>query len=358
MQPPPAPPPKWFWYLACGGTIALLWIILFGWFPYTAGYEATERSLFRFVRSGWGSGDGQWEHCIFVPFITMGLIWWSRKKFHTLPVAPATGGILLFALAMLLYWIGFLIDQRYLGYAAMQGLTGALIVWFLGWQHFRVLFFPWLFLVFMWPVIFLDNALAFPLREIMSHLSHHFLNLIGIENVQRGTAILSAPVPTEGIAEGSRFSLDVANPCSGIRSLFALMMVSALYGYLILPTSHFFSQWRQKSPWRDFLASGLDAWRQWLLFASALPLAVAGNILRIILLTFGTLAFGTEFAIGESIDNPSGFHIFAGFAVFALALVGMVFLGKIMVWIPEKIALLRKGEWKTPTSKEEEIITY
>lgn len=352
----PPPPSRSTIYLSLIATLSVLWAALFFWFPYTAGYLFTDKSLFSFVRNGWGAGDGQWEHCIFVPFLVVGLIWWKRKKLAEIPIAPANAGLLILGIAFFLYWVGYAVDQRYLGYAGLQMMTGALAVWFLGWSQFRSLFFPWLFLTFMWPILFLDDMLALPLREIMSALSNDILNLIGLDNIQRGTAILSAADPANGLAEGERFSLDVANPCSGIRSLFALMMVSALYGYLVLPTSHFFQQWRSKSSWRDFLVSGFDAWRQWLLFACSLPLAVAGNILRIILLTFGTLAFGQEFAIGKGLDDPSAFHLFAGFAVFALALVGMVLIGRLAVKLPKHIHEVRSG---APTAqKEEEVISY
>ncbi len=359
MTSPDPVAPRWSAYAGCALTLGLLWYFLFAWFPYTAGYEFSDKSLFQFVRSGWGSGDGQWEHCVLVPFIALGLVWWRRKQLSALPIDPANGALLLLAASLFFYWVGFVVDQRYLGYLGLQGMTGAVIAWSLGWRQFRVLFFPWLFLLFMWPVLFLDNMLAFPLRQIMSALSHIILNVFGVDNIQRGTAILSAAIPAEGVAEGARFSLDVANPCSGIRSLFALMMVSALYGYLVLPTSRFFTVWREKSAWRDFLASGADAWRQWVIFACALPLAVAGNILRILLLTFGTMAFGSEFAIGLSEDDPSGFHMFAGFAVFALALVGMVALGKLLVVLPTFLDRLRRGEWRSkPGGEEESVITY
>ena len=49
-----------------------------------------------------------------------------------------------------------------------------------------------------------------------------------------GEALQSAAEAERGLALGDRFSLDSDKKCSGINSLFALMMISALLGYLAL----------------------------------------------------------------------------------------------------------------------------
>ncbi len=156
------------------------------------------------------------------------------------------------------------------------------------------------FLVFLYPLPFLDNWIALPLRLVMSDASVHTLNLMGIGAVKSGSSILSASDPVAGIPVGARFSVDVAAACSGIRSLFALMMVSALFGHLT-----------QK---------GLV--RQSLLFLSSIPLAVLANLVRIIMLTVGTLAMGAATAIGTN-EKPSFFHELAGYIVFAVGLGGL-----------------------------------
>jgi exosortase len=188
---------------------------------------------------------------------------------------------------------------------------GALILWFFGWDFFKWIAFPYLFLFFAWPMPFLDMV-AFKLRVLMSAFSHGFLNLIGIEAIRVGTAIVSAPDFSYGIPQGAKFSLDVADPCSGIRSLFALTMVTALMAY--------FTQNK--------------IWKQWVLFICAVPLAVAGNFVRILMLTFGTLLFGSEAAIG-TLEHPSFYHMLSGYVVFIIALGGALVIG----W-------LLNGGWK------------
>ena len=69
-------------------------------------------------------------------------------------------------------------------------------------------------------------------------------------------------------------------------------------------------------------------WKKWVLFLCAPPLAVAGNLARIIMLTIGTVAFGSEFALGKNpLENPSWFHLAAGYLVFLVALCGMMGVG-------------------------------
>ncbi|MCS7009180.1 MAG: exosortase/archaeosortase family protein, partial [Chthoniobacterales bacterium] len=206
---------------------------------------------------------------------------------------------------LLLYWAGERVDNHYIGYAAMQILVCAWILLGFGWKYLLALLFPWLFLFFLWPLIFLETYLAFPLRLVMSEVSVQVLNWIGIDAMKVGTAIVSAPDEIAGLKAGERFSVDVADPCSGIRSLFALMMVSALYGFFT------FREW----------------WKHLLIFLSSIPLAIAGNLFRILLLTVGTLVFGTEFAIGKGIDEPSAYHMIAGFFVFMVAIGGMLIIG-------------------------------
>ena len=282
-------------------------VVLVAIFPYNAGYGFERMPMLKSLREFWSGED--WEHCVLVPFIAGFLVWWKRKEFAAVPIQPATiGGLGVLALAMAFYIAGYKTDINYLGFAGIQLFVAGLILWFLGWRWMVALAFIWMFLAFMWPLIFLQDTLAFRLRVIMSAASTDVLNFIGLHAMQRGTAVLSAPDLLMGLPAGARFSVDVADPCSGIRSLFALMMVSALYGYLTL------NSW----------------WKHSLFFLCSIPLAVAGNLVRIIMLTVGVLAVGPEKALGTEAD-PSFFHMLAGYVVFAVAIVGMLAVNWILL---------------------------
>lgn len=275
---------------------------LFAWFPYAAGYGAHRVNMFEFMMWVWKNPE--WEHCWLVPLAVIGLLIYRRKSLAVLPVKGCWLGLLGLLATLFIYWVGYLADNIYIGYASLLAFLASTVLWVMGWQWLKALLFPIGFLVFMFPLPFMDNFLAFPLRIFMSSLSVGFLNMIGLACIQSGTAIVSAPDFTANLAAGQRFAVDVADPCSGIRSLFALMMVSALYGYIAMDRP----------------------WKKWVIFLSSIPLAVAGNFARIIMLTLGTLTLGPETAIG-TLEEPSMFHMVSGFLVFGVALGGMLAVG-------------------------------
>lgn len=287
-------------FLITGG---LVLFFLYAWLPYASGYADTRISIFKFAQALWNTGE-DWQHCYLVPFGVIGMIYYCRKSLLEIPISTSWLGIPVLTFGLFVYWIGFRADNVYIGYASFQIVVAGIILWLLGLNWMKALFYPWAFLVFLFPLTFLDNLVAFPLRMVMSQASVTVLNLIGIASVKSGTAILSAPDTIAGLRAGQAFSVDVADPCSGIRSLFALMMVSALYG--------FFTQ--------------TQLWKRAVIFFCSIPLAVAGNLARILMLTIGTIVMGPEIAIG-SLEHPTLFHMVAGYLVFIVALAGMLGVG-------------------------------
>lgn len=282
-------------------SLAALWL-LYAWNPYAFGYGAHMVTVLHFANTVWQGED--WQHCYLVPIAIVAMVWIERKNLPKTGFTKSWTGLAVAVLGLFVYWVGYRADNVFIAYASFQILTGGLILWLLGWTWAKALFIPWAFMLFLFPLTFLDNLIAFPLRMIMSEASVHVLNFFGIACIKSGTGILSAPDAISGIRAGARFSVDVANPCSGIRSLFALMMVSALYGY--------------------FTQKG--ALRKVVIFLSSIPLAIAGNLARILMLTIGTIALGPEIAIG-TLEKPTFFHMLAGYIVFAVALLGMLGVG-------------------------------
>lgn len=277
---------------------------LFAYFPYASGYGDRRVNVFEFMAYVWKNPE--WEHCWLVPLAAIGIVIYKRKSLGALPVEGSWLGLAALVASFGLYWIGYLADNVYVGYASLLAMVASCVLWLLGREWLKALAFPIAFLIFMFPLPAMDEW-AVELRKVMSALSAGFLNLVGLPVVQNGTSLVSAPDFAAGLPAGARFAVEVANPCSGIRSLFALMMVSALYGYLTM-----------RRPWQ-----------KWAIFLSSLPLAIAGNFARIIMLTVGTVALGANVAIGTE-HEPTFFHMAAGFLVFGVALGGMVLLGNLL----------------------------
>lgn len=293
--------------LACAG---VLLVVVLGVFPYQH-WDFVVRSsvLGGIVKKA--QQDSEWWFCLVTPFLVGWLVWRMREELAKLPMNGSWLGTPALVLGMLFYWFGYKADTAYPGYIAGQLLTLGVILQLGGVAWFRRLAFPWAFLVFTWPMLPLESMLAVPLRMLTAQASGQVLNLIGVPVVREGTGLLSAADVERGLVVGELFQLDVEEPCSGIRSLFSLMMLAALYGWLSLKT------WRGRG----------------LLFASAIPLAMLGNLVRMILLALGSLWFGSDFAIGRNINGHqemSFYHSMAGFAVFGVALAGMFGLATLL----------------------------
>jgi len=272
------------------------------------------------VLAGWlaqVTRDSEWHFCLLVPLLTGWLSYRDRETLKGLRLAGSWWGAVMVVAGLVFFWMGYKVDTGYPGFAAFLCVLGGLVLLLGGWGWARAMFFPWLFLAFMWPLFPLEERLAFPLRMMTAGVSGSFLNVIGVPVVREGTALFSAADTSLGLPAGELFRLDVEEPCSGIRSLFSLMMISALYGYLTL-----------KSPARRVI-----------LFLSAIPLAVLGNFVRMVMLAVASSFFGSDFAVGRNIDGHqemSFFHAMAGFAVFGVALAGMFTL----------CSLLEKKHWR------------
>ena len=315
---------SWSFWLELLVVLSLI-TVLYGVVPYSFGYQNEAHSVFRHIYVAWTNPQiTDWHHGLMVPLISIGLVLHQSKDLRKLPLQSSRAGLAVLVASLVMYWIGYKIDIQIVGFLSLQLMIGGGLLMLVGWPIFRALLFPFAFLIFAFPLGFLDNLLAFPLRNIMCQLSQGFLNLVGVDTLRVGTALVSAPDYAKGLAQGQKFALDVATPCSGIRSLFALMMVSALYAHLTLAKS----------------------WQKWTLFVLSPALAVAGNFGRMMMLTFGTMFLGSAVAIGTE-EHPTTFHMAAGFFVFVVALAGMVAIG----WILQRVEKVNKTAILTEPKK-------
>lgn len=317
---------RWLIPFACA--VIFFYVIAF-LIPYATSLYEAKKTLAGLIRALAGFGQVaekdaalDFSYCLFVPPISAYLIYLRWNDLERAPVLPSNLGLGVLIVGVLSYWFGMRAGNQYFGYLAVQILIAGVILWLWGWAVFRIALFPWAFLAFTWPLPFLDPIIAFPLRMVMSTLASHLLPLIGIPTLQNGTALLSPADPAHNLALGALFQIDIADPCSGIRSLFALLMMSALIGYLFVP----------------------KMWQQWLIFVCAFPLAVVGNLARVVMLVLGCIFFGNHFAIGTN-DNPSWYHEGCGFLIYGVALGLELVIASL---------LTRKWSWSDMESAPEE----
>lgn len=257
----------------------------------TWGRSALVWMVHRWQDSGISMGSGDYSHGFLVPIASLWVLWRIREDILRAPKRVFGPALLLVAASLFLHYLGVKTQQTRLSLISMIGLLWSVPFYFYGWQVAKRLLFPCAFLIFAVPLNFLEN-LTFPLRLVNTRVAVATLQGLGVEVRQVGTAILGPPF--DATAE---LQLDVADPCSGIRSLTAMVALTAIYGYVVM--------------------RGLV--RKWLLFLCAVPLAMAGNMFRITAIGIIAEAFGSDVAAGV-------IHDYSGFLVFGMAISLMVAL--------------------------------
>lgn len=250
----------------------------------------TPVSLFGWLLTYWSRG-GDYAHGYVVPIVAAAVFYWKwRNTLQHLPLITSNVGLVAVVGAVLIYYVGVKAQNPRVVAGSLVVLIFCLIYYLAGWRWAKEVWFPCAFLLFMIPLNFLEEQVAFPLRMFVASLSVQLLNFFGMGVFQDGTAIRSLQ---------ARFTpLDVANPCSGIRSLVALMALTSLYGYMTMDRS----------------------WKKWALFASSIPLAVIGNLARITTVALVAQGFGQDLAMKV-------YHDYSGYIVFSLAILCMLALG-------------------------------
>lgn len=306
-----------------GAGIAYL-VVLFAVWPYQHwAYEERSSVLHGWWRVLMSDGNAEWRFCLLVPPAAGRLVYRSRAGLRGLPLRGSWWGVPVLGFAVLCYWFGYKVDTGYLGFAALQASVAGLILLLGGREWMRALFLPWVFLAFAWPFFPLDNLLAARLKIPTAQAAAQILSLTGVDVVREGSTIVSAADAGHQLVQGQKFRLDVADSCSGMRSLYALIMTGVLFAILSLR----------------------GTWPRFILAASTIPLAVVGNVVRLLLLAYGSLLFGQEFAVGTQVDGeqvPSAYHLFAGFLLFGVALGGMFGISTLLEG--------RRGKKRVPAS--------
>ena len=228
-----------------------------------------------------------------VPAFSLYVLWTSWRELRESAGRPSVLGLLACLPCVVAALLGTRGLQVRLEQAGFVGLCVALPWAFFGWRTAKLCVFPAIFLLFTVPLSTFLDSVTIHLRLLASGTACVVLKGFGVEAVQRGTAI---------IAQGARaFNIDVAEPCSGLRSLFALMALTAAYAWYTQPT------------WP----------RRLVLFACSIPLAVLGNVVRILTICMCAAWMSSDFAMGF-------YHDYSGYVIFIVAISLMVACGEVV----------------------------
>ncbi|OGR12280.1 MAG: exosortase [Desulfobacterales bacterium RIFOXYA12_FULL_46_15] len=238
--------------------------------------------------SDW-SADPNFSHGFLIPFVALYMIWCRKNELAEISLKPSLAGIVIIVCGMVIHMAGNLGSEFFLMRFSMIITLSGIIIYFCGFEIFKKVLVPVVYLIMMIPIpSILWNQVAFPLQLIAAKLSSQTIHLLNI------------PVFREGnILHLANTSLEVVDACSGIRSLTSLLALTGAFAFL----------------------APLSTAKKWILFFSAVPIAVAVNVIRLTITGAMAVWIGPETAHGF-LHDMSGLIIFGA----ALILVYLVYM--------------------------------
>lgn len=227
----------------------------------------------------WATDDNYSHGFLIVPLAAY-FAWERRHKLAALPVKPSALGLVVILGSIAVLLAGLLGAELFLTRISIVGLIAGAVIFILGWGHLRALLFPIGFLILMVPIpAIIFNQIAFPLQLLASRFGESVLSALSIPVLREGNVIVLANT-----------SLEVAEACSGIRSLVSLLTLGIVYGYFI----------DRRIAVRVLLA------------LATIPVAIVTNGLRVAGTGVAAHYYGPSAAEGF-------FHTFSGWLVFVAA---------------------------------------
>ena len=258
----------------------------------SAGILVVYRQVFVRLVDAW-INDGNYSHGFLIAPIAAYFVWERRARIAALVDRPASvAGAAVFAAGIVILLAGLLGSELFLSRISLLFTLAGIVLFLFGWPHLRVLAFPLAFLLLMIPLpAILFNQIAFPLQLLASRVGEFAISSANIPVLREGNVLVMANT-----------SLEVAEACSGIRSLVSLITLGLVYGYF----------------------ADTRFWVRAVIVLSTIPVAIVAN---------GARVAGTGIAahwIGPA--AAEGFlHEFSGWVVFVVAFTLILGIRKLVV---------------------------
>lgn len=237
------------------------------------------------------SQDENYSHGFIVPLIAAYFLYIRWDQLKNTSAVPWNGGLLVILLGLLQLLAGWIGTEYFNMRSSLVLVLAGLVLYLFGRGVFRVALLSIAYLFFMIPIPYIIyDAAAFPLKIFVTRVSVATLQAIGIVVMREGNIIMFPAL-----------TLEVADACSGIRSLISLLALAVAYAFFL-----------RISPLKRLI-----------LICSAVPIAIVTNAVRVIATGILAQYWGAKAAEGF-------FHEFAGLMVFAVAMVLLVALGALL----------------------------
>lgn len=241
------------------------------------------------VNKGWH--NEYYGHGFLIPIISGFLIYRRLPHLRALPREGFVWGLPLIVAGLILHLLAIDKDVNFVQGFALVMIIAGLVAWLWGRPVALDLAFPLIFLLFMVPMgRLLVDQFAQPMQ------------LWGARLAGGGASFMGIPVRVDGTSMTiPDYTLEVAIPCSGLKSAIALTALGALYGYLLVG----------------------PLWKRCLVFAASLPIALLANGVRLWLTVVLASSVGPKAADGF-------FHSLSGMFVFVIALIALFAFGSLL----------------------------
>jgi exosortase len=250
-------------------------------------------SVFAWAWQAWNPGANQ-EHSKVVPLVFLWLIFYHRKQIAAAPKEGSNTGLVFVAIGIILFVLGARCLQPRLALGSLPFLIYGGVFYLWGKQVARIILFPCAFLIFLIPFGAIEQA-TFRLQFVITSAIGFLCRIVGLHIDAVGTTLTA----TDG-----RFNFMIAEGCSGIRSLTAMAMITAIFVHLT----------------QDRL------WKKIVIFAFSVVFAVVGNIGRLFTVVLVAKFIDPKLASGI-------YHDYSGWFFFPIALLAMYFFSKLLNYI-------------------------
>ncbi len=168
--------------------------------------------------------DANYSHGFLIPFLAGYLIYDKRDDLIKLTVDKNYWGLVILSGGLLLYIFGTAASEYFSVRLSFIIVLIGIVMFNLGTQVLKNIWFPLLFLFFMVPLPYIIYYnITFPLQLYSSQIASHILKIIGIPLILQGNII-----------HLQNYSLEVVEACSGLRSLMTLSALAAAIAYMII----------------------------------------------------------------------------------------------------------------------------
>jgi len=224
--------------------------------------------------------DDNYSHGFLIVPIAAYFAWERRDRLKAIAAKPSMLGLVVVLGSIAVLLAGILGSELFLTRISIIGALTGTVLFMLGWRHLRILAFPIGFLLLMIPIpAILFNQIAFPLQLLASRFGESAMSMADVPVLREGNVLILANT-----------TLEVAEACSGIRSLVSLLTLAIVLGYF----------------------SDRRLWVRLAVALSSIPVAVVTNGIRVAGTGIAAHRFGAAAAEGF-------FHEFSGWLVFVAA---------------------------------------